>query len=137
LAIGWGLSGSTYSFMGEGQQAIKRATYALSLSPLDPFAYFYQTVLNLAHYVNGTFEEAVLWGRKARAASPRFKANLRMLAASLVALDRIEEAREVAGELLRLEPGFSVERFCNWYPLKGQERRDLLATHLLAAGLPK
>jgi hypothetical protein len=64
-------------------------------------------------------------------------ANLRPLAASLAALGRLVEAREVGAELLKLNPDFRVRQFCEWYPLKRPEQRALLVDHLLAAGLPE
>jgi len=136
-AIAWTLSGSTYCYLGDGQRAVARASYGISLSPLDPYAYFYQSALTNAHYTNGTFDDAVEWGRKVMAAAPQYAANLRLLTVSLVAADRLDEAREVGAALLKIDPGFSVERFCRWYPLKQAERRALLAERLIKAGLPR
>jgi adenylate cyclase len=136
FAIAWGLSAPTYCYMGEGAQAIERAQHALALSPLEPYAYFYRTALTLAHYINGAYLDSVLWGRKTLAAEPRLLANLRPLIASLVALERIDEARHLARDLMLLDPNFRVEQFCSWYPLKRKEHRVQLAQRLLAAGLP-
>jgi len=136
-AIAWTLSASTYCYLGEGERALVRASYGISLSPLDPYAYFYQSALTNAHYTNGTFEEAVQWGRKVMATAPRYVANLRLLIASLVAAGRIEEAREIGAALLNVDPRFSVEKFCSWYPLKQPERRAILAERFIKAGLPR
>jgi TolB-like protein/Tfp pilus assembly protein PilF len=136
-AIAWGLSSSTYCYLGDGPGAVARAAHALSLSPLDPYSFFYMSALTNAHYTNGTFDDAVYWGRKTMAAAPRFAANLRLLIPSLIALERLEEAREVGAAFMRLVPNFRVEEFCKWYPLKGAERRALLAERLIKAGLPR
>jgi tetratricopeptide (TPR) repeat protein len=136
-AIAWGLSSSTYCYLGDGQRAIARATHALSLSPLDPYSYFYMTALTNAHYTNGTFDDAIYWGRKTLATAPRFVANLRLLIASLSAAGKIEEARKVGAMLLKVVPNFKVEPFVQWYPIKGAERRALMAERLLMAGLPR
>ena len=109
----------------------------MSLSPLDPYAYFYQSALTNAHYTNGTFDEAVYWGTKVMAAAPRFVANLRLLAASLVAADSVNQAREVGAALLRVDPSFSVEKLCSWYPIKQPDRRALFGKRLIEAGLPR
>ena len=135
-AIAWGLSSPTYSYIGDGKQAILRASHALALSPLDPYAYFYRAAHCLANYVDDNFEEAVAWGRRTMAAAPNYTASMRPLIASLVALGRSDEARTVAAQMLQLDPRFRVEAFCSWYPLKGQARRQVLAERLLAAGLP-
>jgi len=136
-AVAWGWSASTYCYLGDGPTAIARATHALALSPLDPFAYFYMSALTNAHYTNGTFEDAVHWGRKTMTSAPRYVGNLRLLIVSLVASGRTEEARSVASSLMQINPDFRVERFVNWYPIRGGERRALFADRLLAAGLPR
>ena len=136
-AIAWGLSAPTYCYIGDGESAIDRAQHALALSPLEPYAYYYKTTLTLAHYFNGSYEDSVFWGRKSMAAAPRFTANMRPLIASLAALGRLDEAREVGAALIKQDPGFRVEKFCSRYPLKRREHRELLAERLLAAGLPK
>jgi class 3 adenylate cyclase/Tfp pilus assembly protein PilF len=136
-AIAWSLSASTYCYLGDGPRAVARASFGMSLSPLDPYAYFYQSALTNAHYTNGTFDEAVHWGTKVMAAAPQFVANLRLLAASLVAAGSIEQAREVGAALLHVDPAFSVEKFCSWYPIKQPDRRALFGHRLIEAGLPR
>ncbi len=107
----------------------------MALSPLDPYAYFYRAAHCLANYVDDNFEEAVAWGRRTMAAAPTYTASMRPLIASLVALGRVDEAREVGEQMQRLDPKFSVTSFCSWYPLKNPHR-TLLANRLLEAGLP-
>jgi adenylate cyclase len=135
-AIAWGLSAPTYCYIGDGKQGVMRAAHAMALSPLDPYAYFYRAAHCLANYVDDNFEEAVLWGRRTMAAAPGYTASMRPLIASLVALQRIPEAQEVAAIMMRLDPGFRVDQFCSWYPLKDPDRRALFARRLRDAGLP-
>jgi adenylate cyclase len=136
-AIAWGWSASTYCYLGDGPTAIARATHALALSPLDPFAYFYMSALTNAHYTNGTFEDAIHWGRKTMTSAPGYTANLRLLIVSLVASGRMEEARAVASSLMQTNPSFRVEPFIKWYPIMGAERRAIFADRLIASGLPR
>ena len=136
-AIAWSLSSPTFSYLGDGPTAVKRAEYGLRLSPLDPHASFYQTALTLAHYTNGTYEEAVGLGRHTLAMSPRFTANMRPLIGSLVALGRTEEARDVARQMLAVAPQFRVDPFISRYPLSDPARKERLRQELLAAGLPQ
>jgi adenylate cyclase len=136
-ALAWAYSSPTFSYLGEAQMAIQRAEYSLRLSPLDPYTYWIQTALTLAHYINGTFEEAVRWGRKTMAANPRFTANLRFLIASLVAIGRVDEARAIAKRQIELEPNFSVDVYMARYPLRDEAARQLFAERLIAAGLSR
>ncbi len=136
-AIAWSLSSPTYSYLGDGPTAIKRAEHGLRLSPLDPHAAFYQTVLTLAHYTNATYEEAIHWGRRTLAISPRFVTNMRPLIGSLVAVGRAAEAYEIAHRLLAIVPQFRVDTFISRYPIADPARKEKLRRELLGAGLPQ
>jgi adenylate cyclase len=107
-AMAWALSGCTCAYMGDGATAVRRVEHALRLAPSDLHAFYYLAALGLAHYANSTYEEAVAYGRASAALNDRFVANKRFLAGSLVALSRVSEAREVARDLLRLQPNFHL-----------------------------
>jgi adenylate cyclase len=134
--VAWGLSSPTYTYLGDGPMAVARGEYALRLSPLDPYAAYYHHILCLAHYGNGTYEDAVRWGFKATAMNDRFTGGLRPLAAALVALGRVEEARRVGALVMRAEPGFGIAEFMARYPMRGDARRAEFAARMEAAGLP-
>jgi adenylate cyclase len=135
-AIAWIRSSPTYSYIGDPREAIRRVEEGLRLSPLDPHIFLPHTILVLAHYVGGEYDEAARWGRKAREENPQYTANLRLLAASLAAAGNTAEAREVGQALLVADPKFEVGRFVNGYAIRDPERRDRLAHHLRLAGLP-
>ncbi len=136
-ATAWTLSSPTYSYIGDGPTAVKRAEHGLRLSPLDPHASYYQTALTLAHYTNATYDEAIHWGRRTLAISPRFTFNMRPLIGSLVAVGRIDEARVVARQMLEIAPQFRVDPFILRYPISEPARKEKLRRELLAAGLPE
>jgi transcriptional regulator with AAA-type ATPase domain/TolB-like protein len=135
-AIAWIRSSPTYSYIGDPREAIRRVEEGLRLSPLDPHIFLPHSILVLAHYVGGEYDEAARWGRKAREENPQYTANLRLLAASLAAAGNVDEAREVGRALLVVQPAFEVGRFVNGYAIRDPERRDRLADHLRLAGLP-
>ena len=136
-AEAWLWSSPTYSYIGEGAEAARRAEQSLRLSPFDSHVFLNHTALALAHYTSGDFDSAVTAGRKATAENPRYTAALRIFAASLVGASHIEEARGVARTLLEHEPTFRVEAFCRAHPYKDPARREVLASHLRSAGLPE
>ena len=135
-ALAWTLSSPTFSYIGDGANAIARAERGLRLSPLDPEAFWYQTTLTLAHYAADNYEEAIVYGRKVAGAKPVFTANLRFLAASLAASDRLAEANDVAHLILQLEPHFVAKKFAASYAFRDEERRRQFCEHLIKAGLP-
>ena len=132
----WVWSSPAYSYVGNGAEARRRAEQAIRLSPFDPHLFIPHTALALALYTSGAYQEAATWGRKVIAQNPRYTAALRILAASLAASSQIEEARSVAQSLLSAEPTFRVERYCQSYAYKDPDRRETLARHFRAAGLP-
>jgi tetratricopeptide (TPR) repeat protein len=58
------------------------------------------------------------------------------LASSYSSLNRTEEARKAVEEILRINPGFSLEYYANTLPLKNQEKLDIYINALRKAGLP-
>jgi adenylate cyclase len=133
--IAWTLSSTTAGWIGDGKRAVEHATRALQLSPLDPFAFFTEHMLSQGHYINGDFESAVTWGRRAAARNGRLTSNLRTLAAALVAVGNIAEAREIGRRVLEIEPSFTLRSFIARTPIKPA----LLTAHiprLQEAGLP-
>jgi adenylate cyclase len=90
----------------------------------------------LAHYVNGTYDESIIWARKSAGLNPRLCSNLRWLIASLVAIGHVDEARHYAQALLDVNPRFSLLAYAKWCPLKEDLRNELLG-RLHTAGLPE
>jgi adenylate cyclase len=135
-AMAWTLSSGVYSYTGQTKPAIERAEMGMRLSPVDTQSFFYLLFLALAHYVNGTYDESLIWARKSTGLNPRLCSNLRWLIASLVAIGHLEEARHYAQALLDVNPGFSLAAYAKWCPLKEDLRKELLS-RLHTAGLPE
>jgi len=135
-ALAWMRSSPTYSYIGDAQEAIRRANQGIRLSPVDTHLFYPHTSLGIGYYVAGDHDEGARWGRRAREGNPRYTANLRFLAANLAAAGHTEEAGEVSRALLALQPDFLVGRFIEGYPIQDPERRGRLGDHLRRAGLP-
>jgi adenylate cyclase len=135
-ALAWTLSSCTRTYLGDTKTAIEMAKYGLRLSPLDPLIFFYLHNLGMANYVDGDYDEAVLCGRNATVYKRDFRANLRVLCASLVALGRIAEAHEAAQVLLEAQPDFTVSDYAALCPFQDDDTRRLFLERLRSAGLP-
>lgn len=134
-AMAWTLSSGAYGYLGDGQSAITRAEQGLRLSPADTQAYFYLMFLGQAHYINGNYDEAVVWARKTAALNGRLSANLRILAAAYIAKGQVEEARSIAKMLLDIQSQFQLSVYRERCPFKS-DLRDRFIEHLRQAGLP-
>ncbi len=134
-AVAWIFSAATSCFVGDGSGAVLRAETGLRLSPNDSHVFFAEHILAQAHYVSGNYDEAVLWARRADKNNARLTSNLRTLASSLVAVGKIEEAREVARRHLQIAPTFTLTVWAARTPMQGKVRADRVK-RLRAAGLP-
>jgi class 3 adenylate cyclase/TolB-like protein len=136
-AFAWSRSSPAYSYFGNTVEARRRAEEALRLSPLDPHVFFTHSALALAAYTEEDYGSAMAWARRSSGKNPKWTGNLRLLAASLAAAGRIDEARRIGDSIARMEPGFRVREFCESYAYSEESLRARLATHLLLAGLPE
>ncbi len=135
-SIVWKWSSSTYSYIDEGDEAVRRAERALELSPRDPFIFGIYSSLCLAHYTRGDYEQAVHWGRLSQRANSHYTSNSRFLTAALVADGHSQEARAVARTIVDQDPMFSVRQTVARHPFQDADKRLLLGLRLLEAGLP-
>jgi TolB-like protein/class 3 adenylate cyclase/Tfp pilus assembly protein PilF len=135
-AFAWGISGSTYCFLGRPEDALERLRNAWRLSPFDPLNFWFCTVAGLAEFVAGRYDQGIGWLRKAQRMNGRFSACHRTLTASLALSGDIEGARAAAKGLLSVEPRFRVSVFTSWYPFRRRDDLERLAEGLRLAGLP-
>ena len=136
-ALGWATSAVTLSYLGRGEEAMRRLRNAFKLSPFDTLNFTWWTGAGIAEFVSGNYGEAISWLQKARHANPRFIATLRILAASLAMDGQEDKARAVGAELVALDKDFSVDRFVSWYPFVRSEDKLALKSGLFIAGLPR
>jgi adenylate cyclase len=134
-AMAWTLSSVTRGYLQHGPMAVARAEHGLQLSPRGPLVVYQTHILSQAYYVNGDYDAAVHWGRKAARQNERLTSNLRCLIASLVAADKEGEARRVARRLLEIDPAMNLTDFARRTPLP-EVLRDPFVDRLRAAGLP-
>lgn len=134
-ALRW--SSLTYSFVGEAEEAVRRASKALELSPRDRDAHSFLLALCLAHYTAGAFETAADFGLRAMATPPVLPSTGGWTAASLVAAGREREARDVARLTMEMSPQRRVRTIVARHPYAEAERRAAYGRHLLAAGFPE
>ncbi|WP_376089646.1 winged helix-turn-helix domain-containing tetratricopeptide repeat protein [Roseomonas sp. CCTCC AB2023176] len=134
-AMAWSWGAALRSWLDEGAEAITWAERGLRLAPMDSFTFLHEHILAQACYTAGEFERAAACARRSAAANALHAPNLRTLVATLVALGRAEEARELADRVRVMDPEFRLSGFVAKTPLRG-EIRDLFARRLSEAGLP-
>jgi adenylate cyclase len=91
---------------GDSKRAIEVVHAYMRLDPFyEPYASF---VLGFAHYMLEQYSQALSLLRDYVAQVPAFRTGHRLLAATLVRMGRLEEARAEAAVVLRLEPTYTI-----------------------------
>jgi TolB-like protein len=137
LAMAWGMSGVAFAYLGDLDEAERRLQRYKKLSPLDPYAFLFDTGLAFVALLKGQYGVAAEIGRGVSEMNPAFSAACKPYLAALGHLGQLEEARSVGARLLMLEPGFSVQKFISASAFQKTEHRDLYAQGLRLAGLPE
>lgn len=125
-----------HAYRDEGAAAVRCAFDAQDLSPLDPLRYFYDNFTSTALLATDDYHGAIEYGRRSMRANRSHGPTLRVLAIALALDGRMDEARGVATELLRLEPGFTARQFADRYPGVATRRTERYADALRQAGVP-
>jgi TolB-like protein len=119
---------------GRSEEAIPLFEKVIRLNPFGKFTLYRGLGLSLMN--TGRFEEAVSAFKKAIQGSPNNIMSHLNLAATYSKMDREEEARTEAAEVLRINPKFSLDNFAKKLPpSKDQSRRDEYINALRKAGL--
>jgi adenylate cyclase len=134
--LAWLWTGITHAWRGRGHEALECSERALSLSPLDPMIYYFNSLASTAHLLAGSYERALELSERSLRDNVLHTPTLRTLAAAQVELGRLCEARETVRRLLEVEPGLTVAAFRARYPGRDSPQGERFMAALLAAGLP-
>lgn len=129
-------SGPSLAYTGAHDEAIGRLDKAIALSPEDPLLFRYEHFLSIAHFAAGDHAEAARLGERSMRRNERYTSNLRVTAASMVALGRLQDARDLANRVLDLEPEFRISDFVAKQGFTDVLRRQDFGEKLRLAGLP-
>ena len=136
LAHGWVAGALAYD--GQPDAALEAVTLAMRMSPQDPFNSSYLYFAAVAHYSSERYAEAVEYAQRALRERPNMLTARRLLAACYVALDRLDDARGIISEVLRLQPSSSIKRDAYGYSVYARSRdQERYVEGLRKAGLPE
>jgi adenylate cyclase len=106
---------------------------AMRLNPRYPTLYLIN--LGFTYRLAGRYEDAIATAKQILARQPNAPPTYFMLAYSYAQLDRLEEARAEAAEVLRLNPKFSLEVHRQRVPIKDPALLERHIAALRKAGL--
>ncbi len=135
LASAWNLSGVTYAYLGDWDEAERRIARYKKLSPLDPYAFFFDTAFIIVALLKRDYESAVVAGRAVSEMNPSFSAACKPYLAALGHLGLTQEAAVVRRRLLAIEPDFTIAQYLRSSPLEREHDREHAAAGLRLAGI--
>jgi adenylate cyclase len=127
LILGWG---------AEAERAIEWGNRGIRLSPFDPWVTAAYHGIGLGHFLRGRYEESVAALRAGIRSKPGFSISHFLLAASLVKLGHLDEAKTAAARGRELQPNFSSRGQCAAIGAVPELAGPLIEA-MRAAGLPE
>jgi TolB-like protein/CRP-like cAMP-binding protein len=135
--LAWLWNATTHAWRGRGPEAVQCAERALSLSPLDPMIYYFNSLASTANLVGERYERAIELASRSLRENCLHTPSLRALAVGQVLSGRLDDARQTVRHLRELEPGLTVRVFRERYPGRDSPQAERFAAALQAAGLPE
>jgi TolB-like protein/Flp pilus assembly protein TadD len=130
------LKGMLHAFRDEGEQAVRDTELALTLSPLDPHRYFYDSLAASANLTAGRYARALDLAKRSLRANRMHTSTWRVLTVAQWQLGMREEASDSAQQLLKLEPALTVSSYLSRAPGASFAIGKLIADVLREAGVP-
>jgi DNA-binding SARP family transcriptional activator/TolB-like protein len=137
LAMAWALSAMTFTYLGDLEEAERRAARYKRLSPLDPQAFFYDTISIYIALLKHDYQQAASIGRAVTEMNPSFSSSLKPYLAALGHLGMIDECGPVLERLLDIQPDFTIAGFMATSPFDREEHLANVVAGLRAAGVPE
>ncbi len=135
-ALAWLFKGVLHGFRGEGPQAEQASARALSLSPLDPLRYYYDTLAASAALGALNYENAIRLAQRSLRANRTHPSTYRALAIAQALAGHGEAAASTVMSLLELTPHYTVSDFKVLSGFSAGPLKDTFADALRSAGLP-
>ncbi len=136
-APAWLWSAAANAWIGDGEKAIEQVNRAIALSPYDPLMYAYSMIAALAYLVNGQSERAIECALRSITENATYTSAHRILVIALSLGGRAAEAQLAARELIKLEPGLTVDGFRKRYPGSASAHVAVFCDALASAGVPR
>lgn len=121
------------AFMGRAEEAVDWIEKAKRLNP--HYLVWYDWNASFAYYMARDYENALIAAKKTIAVHPKSLSALRVLAATYVEMDRMDDAKEIARQILEINPEFTISSIRN-APFQHDSDRERYYAALHKAGLP-
>jgi adenylate cyclase len=135
-SLAWLFMSALHTYQDRGDDAVRAASTALSLSPLDPMRYFFDGFAANAMLAAGQHDDAIALARQSIRANCTHLPVYRAMAIAQVMTGRIDEARRTVTQMLKVQPGYSLAEFERRYAGRHATHFPAYKAALRSAGLP-
>lgn len=135
LAMAWGLSATTNTYLGRLDEAERQFARHRQLSPNDPAAYFYDACTVRLKLSQRDYDSAVQLGRRSTELNPFYLPGLQNYLAALGHAGLLAEAATIRQRVLAVSPTFTVAVAMARDAYEAQSDRRHYAAGLRLAGL--
>ncbi len=134
--LAWIGTATLNAWKGDGAQAVVAAERAISLSPLDPIRYYFESLAALAMLSARKYEQAIDFSTKSLRVNAGLSSTRKVLAIAQVLSGNVAAATSTVAQLLRAEPAFSIAEFSRTSPGFKSPMGPEFVVALEAAGVP-
>jgi TolB-like protein len=135
-ALSWLLKGALHTFRDEGSQAVAASEVARSLSPIDPFGYYFDAHTAGAYICTGDYQRAFDLADAAYQKNDRHLSTLRIKLFAAHYMNKTDLEKNIAREIMRRQPDFTVSNYMNTHPSAGHDMGRRMKDALISAGIP-
>jgi adenylate cyclase len=125
------------TYAGEPARAIEVLEANAHLDPLQPSMFAFTGLMGLANYMLMHYREAVRWHLESVSRLPSLQWPHLGLAAAYAQSGQLEDARAEAAEVLRINPGFTIESWKHLLVYKDPKDLEHRIDGVRKAGLPE
>jgi adenylate cyclase len=136
-ARAWLVRGHIHALRNQPEAAIEAIERARRLSPFDPFAFFYDYNIAVAHLAARRFEQAIEWADRALNDQPRLVIAMRLKVVALAHLGNLDAARAELSRVLAIDPKLTIACFREYAHHMAPVVLELDVAGLRLAGLPE
>ncbi len=137
LAVAWGISAATFTFVGAFDEAARRYARYARLNPIDPQSFLFDAGMALLALGRRDYAAAIRLARRCCDVNPHYASGLKHYLSALGHAGLPTEAASVTAKLLAIEPGFTVQAAIRRSPLEHAAEVEHYAHGLRQAGLPE
>ncbi|HEV7914284.1 MAG TPA: hypothetical protein VGP22_10980, partial [Albitalea sp.] len=135
--LAWALLAGLHSYRAEGQEANDAADRALALSPMDPARFLLESYAAIAKVSANRYDEAIAIARSSARLNKLHLPSQRILALALSLSGRVDEARAVVAELMKVDPGFTLRAYQRRYPGRDAPHMPAYIEAFRVSGVPE